>query len=122
MYPHVEDERRGREREAPGLAPRCTNLACGRLEPCPPPPVRRTGRFLSRTPACHQARPWAHAPPLQLRPPLGRCIVEQVSGPSGGGVVGLALARLPRAASGPAVNLEDSAGDGEALWWPQEAS
>lgn len=61
-------------------------------------------------------------PPLLLPPPLGRCIVEQVSGPSGGGVVGLALARLPRAASGPAVNLEDSAGDGEALWWPREAS
>ena len=63
MDPRVEDEKRSREREVPGLAPHCTDLAWGRLEPCPP------GGLLSRAPAYRQARPWGPGSPLQLCPP-----------------------------------------------------
>lgn len=120
MYPHGEDERRSRELRCLAWLHNARTLPVADVSPvlwssCPqnwrvsqPHSCLSSGRALG-----------TRLPYSSFCPSLGRCVVEPVSGPSGGGLVGLALAHLPRAASRPAVNLEDSAGDGEALCWPR---
>ena len=120
MYPHIEDERRSRELRCLAWLRNARTLPVADMSPGLWSSCRQNWRVSQPHSCLSSGRALGtHLPYSSFRPPLGRCVVEQVSGPSSGGLVGLALAHLPRAASRPAVNLEDSAGDGEDLWWPR---